>query len=331
MAPAPNNGMDPNVVRVTLARIISSLVVMAIVALLTFALIGAAPGTYLDELSANPQISSDLLSRLREQYGLDQPFYRKFWQWERDLMRGDLGYSFAYRRPIRQLVGERVWNTLLLNGVALAAAWILGVALGLAAAARRGSFIDWAIGGGSAILMSTPTVILAVLLLAGGAQVGLPIGGLDTQAANGQGFSARMTDLARHLLLPVAAVAAVWLPAIARHTRGAVVTALQEPHMLAARARGIGPGRLLLVHAFRESLNPLSSLFGASASALVSASLLVEVIMSWPGIGQLMYDAVLKRDIFLVVGLVQLAALFLLAGNIVGDLLLRAVDPRAAA
>jgi peptide/nickel transport system permease protein len=323
--------MDPNVVLLILARITSSLVVTAIVALLTFALIGAAPGTYLDELSANPQISSDLLSRMREQYGLDQPFYRRFWQWERDLMRGDLGYSFAYHRPIRQLVGERVWNTFLLNGVALAAAWMLGVALGLAAAARRGSFIDWAIGGGTAILMSTPTVILAVLLLAGGAQVGLPIGGLYIQAVNGQSFAARMTDLARHLLLPAAAVTAVWLPAIARHTRGAVVTALQEPHMLAARARGIGHGRLLLVHAFRESLNPLSSLFGSSVSALVSASLLVEVVMSWPGIGQLMYEAVLKRDIFLVVDLVQLAALFLLAGNIVGDLLLRAVDPRAAA
>jgi peptide/nickel transport system permease protein len=101
--------------------------------------------------------------------------------------------------------------------------------------------------------------------------------------------------------------------------------------MLAARARGVGRGRLFLVHAFRESLNPLSSLFGFSVSALVSASLLVEVVMSWPGIGQLMYDAVLKRDIFLVVGLVQLSALFLLVGNIVGDLLLHALDPRLAA
>ena len=323
--------MGPNLVRMILARMISSLVVMAIVALLTFALIGAAPGSYLDELSANPQISSDLLSRMREQYGLDQPFYRKFWQWERDVMRGDLGYSFAYHRPIRQLVGERVWNTFLLNGVALVAAWILGVALGLAGAARRGSFFDWAIGGGMAVLMATPTVILAVLLLAGGARVGLPIGGFYIQTVNGQSFAARMTDFARHLLLPAAAVAAVWLPAIARHTRAAVITALQEPHMLAARARGVGRRRLLLIHAFRESLNPLSSLFGSSVSALVSASLLVEVVMSWPGIGQLMYDAVLKRDIFLVVDLVQLAALFLLVGNIVGDLLLRAFDPRLAA
>ena len=316
--------------RLALARMISSMVVMAIVALLTFALIGAAPGTYLDELSVNPQISSDLLSRMRAEYGLDQPFYRKFWKWERALMSGDLGYSFVYHRPIRHLVAERVWNTVLLNGLALAAAWIFGVALGLAAAARRGLLIDWAIRGGTTVLMSTPTVILAVLLLAGGAQVGLPIGGRSIEALDGQSFAARMTDLARHLLLPVTAVAAVWLPAIARHTRDAVVTALREPYMLTARARGVGRGRLFLVHAFRESLNPLSSLFGFSVSALVSASLLVEVVMSWPGIGQLMYDAVLKRDIFLVVDLVQLSALFLLVGNIVGDLLLHAVDPRAA-
>jgi peptide/nickel transport system permease protein len=268
---------------------------------------------------------------MRAEYGLDEPFYRKFWQWERAVMSGDLGYSFVYHRPIRQLVAERVWNTVLLNGLALAAAWILGVALGLAAAARRGLFIDWAIRSGTTVLMSTPTVILAVLLLAAGAQVGLPIGGLPVEAMDGQSFAARTMDLARHLLLPVAAVAAVWLPAIARHTRDAVVAALREPYMLAARARGVGHRRLFLVHAFRESLNPLSSLFGLSVSALVSASLLVEIVMSWPGIGQLTYDAVLKRDIFLVVDLVQLSALFLLVGNIVGDLLLYAVDPRAAA
>ena len=103
------------------------------------------------------------------------------------------------------------------------------------------------------------------------------------------------------LFLPVAAVAAVWLPAIARHTRGALLSALDAPHMLAARARGIGHARLLLVHALREALNPLTSVVGVSVAALLSASLPVEVVMSWPGIGQLTFDAVLKRDIFSIV------------------------------
>ena len=142
--------------------------------------------------------------------------------------------------------------------------------------------------------------------------------------------ASRLIDLARHLLLPAIAVAAIWISAIAQHTRAAITVALDSPHMLAARARGISRTRLVLVHAVREALNPLTSFFGISISGLVSASLVVEVVMAWPGIGALAYDAVLKRDIFLVVDLVQLSALMLLVGNTIGDILLRLVDPRTA-
>jgi peptide/nickel transport system permease protein len=282
---------------------------MAAVAFITFALIDLAPGSFVDELATNPQISRETLARVRLQYGLDRPFYQKFWQWGRSLAQGDFGYSFVYQRPIRQLVAERLWNTVRLNLVALAVAWTLGVGLGLAAAAARGSTLDWAITAVTTLLLSTPAVVLAIVLLACAARYGASLGSL---------------------FLPVAAVAAAWLPAIARHTRTAVIAALGAPHMLAARARGVGPRRLLLVHAVRDAINPLTSLLGVSVAALLSASLPVEVVMSWPGIGQLTFDAVLKRDIFLVVDLVQLSALLLLVGNAVGDLLLHAFDPRIA-
>ena len=288
-------------------RLVSSLVVMAAVALLTFALIDLVPGSYLDELSANPQISAATLARAREQYGLDRPFYEKFAQWARGAAQGDFGYSFVYQRPIRQLVAERLWNTARLNLTALAVAWTLGLTLGLAAAAARESPVDWAITGITTVMLSTPVVVLAIVLLAGAARVGVSLGSL---------------------LLPATAIAAVWLPAIARHARRAIVSALDAPHMLAARARGVSRTRLLMVHAVREALNPLTSLVGLSAAAVLSASLPVEVIMSWPGIGQLTFDAVLKRDIFLVVDLVQLSALMLLVGNAVGDVMLHIVDPR---
>jgi peptide/nickel transport system permease protein len=292
-----------------LERFVTSFVVMAFVALTTFALIDLAPGSFVDELATNPQISQDTLARLRVQYGLDRPFYEKFWRWGRGVVQGDFGDSFVYQRPVRQLVAERLWNTVRLNLVALAVAWTLGVGLGLAAAASRGSALDWAITAVTTLLLSTPVVVLAIVLLACAARVGASLGSLS---------------------LPVAAVAAVWMPAIARHTRAAVLAALAAPHMLAARARGVGPWRLLLIHAIRDATIPLTSLFGLSVAALLSASLPVEVVMSWPGIGQLTFDAVIKRDIFLVVDLVQLSALLLLAANTVGDLLLHALDPRIA-
>jgi peptide/nickel transport system permease protein len=291
-------------------RLATSVVVMLVVALLTFALIDFAPGSYLDELAANPQISAETLDRIRVQYGLDRPFYQKFWQWARSVGSGDFGYSFVYQRPIRQLVAERLWNTVSLNLTALAVAWTLGLALGWISAAMGGSIVDWTIAAVAAALLSIPVVVSAILLLAGAARLGLAL---------------------HSLFLPATAIAAVWLPAIARHSRSAVLHALAAPHMLAARARGVSRTRLLLVHAAREALNPLTGLIGISVAALLSASLPVEVVMSWPGIGQLTYDAVLKRDIFLVVDLVQLSALLLLAGNTIGDLLLRVVDPRVGA
>ncbi len=284
---------------------------MALVAVLTFLLIDLAPGSYLDDLATNPQISAATLERLRTQYGLDLPFYRKFSRWARGVATGDLGYSFVYQRPIRQLVAERIGNTLLLNGVALVVAWSMGLALGIAAAATRGSPVDWAIAGATTLMLSTPVVVLALIMLASAARAGLPIGG-------------------RHVLLPALAVAAVWLPAIARHTRTAVAAALDAPYVLAARARGVGRARLLFVHAFGEALAPLSALLGVSLSALLSASLVVEVVMAWPGLGQLTYDAVFRRDIYLVVDLVQLSAVLLLAGNTIADVLARRLDPRAA-
>jgi peptide/nickel transport system permease protein len=317
------------VVNVTsfLVRLGNTLVVMTLVALLTFFLIDLTPGSYLEDLATNPQVSAESLERMRVQFGLDQPFYRKFLRWGRSVASGDFGYSFVYQRPIRLLIAERISNTVLLNVIALTAAWTLGLGLGLAAAASRGSPLDWAIGALTTILLASPGVVLAVLLLAGAARFGWPIGGLSG-GDDAAGTSQRLVDLMRHLIVPVTAVALVWLPAIARHTRTALIAALDAPYVLGARSRGIGRRRLLLVHALREALAPVSTLFGLSLSAVLSASLVVEVVMAWPGIGQLAYDAVFKRDIFLVVDLVQLSAILLLAGNAIGDAFLRRLDPR---
>ena len=312
-----------------LARLGNALIVMVLVALLTFLLIDLTPGSYVDDLATNPQISAETLERMRVQFGLDQPFYRKFLRWGRSVVQGDFGYSFVYQRPVAQLITERLSNTVLLNVVALSAAWALGLGLGLAAAASRGSPADWLIGAATTILLASPGVVLAVLLLAAAARYGFPIGGLSS-GADGVSTSERLIDFVRHLIVPAGAIALVWLPAIARHTRAALIAALDAPHVLGARARGIGQRRLLFVHALREALAPVSTLFGLSLSAVLSASLVVEVVMAWPGIGQLAYDAVFKRDIFLVVDLAQLSAILLLVGNSIADVFLRRLDPRVA-
>lgn len=316
--------------RLVFVRVVNAGAVLLLVALVTFLLVGRAPGDYLNELASNPQTSPETLAQMRLHYGLDKPFYIKFWQWTKTVVRGDLGYSFVYQRPIRELVSERIWNTILLNSIALLAAWTLGLALGAASALARGGAGDWLLGAAATLLLSTPTLVLSLALLALAAWLGLPVGGMTSVEYESLGLWARMADRARHLLLPAAAVTAVLLPSIARHTRTAMAEALAASYMVTARAKGLRPARLLFHHAFRNALNPLTTLFGFSVSALLSASFLVEVVMSWPGIAQLTFDAVFKRDIFLVVNLAVLSALLLLVGNLIGDLLLYFSDPRIA-
>src|SRR5207237_7781106 len=129
-----------------LQRFAHSVILIALLALTTFLLIGQAPGSYLDELAANPQVSPESLARMRAQFGLDRPFYEKFWRWGQSVASGDFGYSFVYQRPIRRLIGERLANTVLLNLAALIVAWTAGILVGLLAAARRGSWIDGIVG-----------------------------------------------------------------------------------------------------------------------------------------------------------------------------------------
>ena len=315
--------------RFVASRVSNALVVALLVPILTLFLLGRAPGDYLSELAANPQVSTNTLAQLRVQYGIDQPLPLKYIAWIKNVAHGDLGFSLVYQRPIRELIGARLWNTVLLNGLALLLAWSLGIAISLLVTLpRRALWPAWLAGAAAVLMVSLPAVLVALVLLALAVPAGLPVGGMTSANWDDLGLGARMIDLLRHLILPVAAVSMVWLPLVIRHTRSALEQSMREPYIVTARAKGLSGARVLIAHAFRNALNPLATFFGLSVSALLSASLPVEVVMGWPGLGQLTYDAVLKRDIFLVMDLAVIAALLLLVGNLLGDALLYLSDPR---
>jgi peptide/nickel transport system permease protein len=155
-----------------------------------------------------------------------------------------------------------------------------------------------------------------------------PAGGMVSLGHEQMGWGARAADLARHLALPATALVAGILPVLVRHVRAAVADALEAPFVRAARAHGLSESRVLFRHALPAAANPLVSLLGLSLAGLLSLSLLVEVVMGWPGLGPLMLEAILARDLHLVVGPVLVTTVFLLLGNLAGDVLLLAVDPR---
>jgi peptide/nickel transport system permease protein len=240
-----------------------------------------------------------------------------------------MGYSFAYGQPVGPLLWPRVRNTLLLTGTATGLAWMLAVPLGAWWATRRRGVADASLAGLTAILLALPDLVLALGLLLVAVRTGwFPAGGMVSLGHEQMSAGERLRDVAAHLVLPVTALVLGVLPVLVRYVRASVADALGAPFVRAARAHGIPEVRVLFRHALPAAANPLISLFGLSLAGLLSMSLLVEVVMSWPGLGPLMLEAILARDFYLVLGPVLASTLLLVGGNLLADALLLAADPR---
>jgi peptide/nickel transport system permease protein len=299
------------------------------VSVLAFAFSTLAPGNYFDEMRLNPQISAERLSALRADYQVDRPMAMRYARWAAALLHGDLGFSFAYNTPVAPLLWGRARNTLLLTGTATVLVWMLALPLGVWSAERRGQPADMALSWATAVLLIVPDLALALGLLVFAVRSGwLPTGGMVSVGFEGFSAGQKIRDVALHLVLPVTVLVASALPVLLRHVRAAVAEALEASFLRAAEGHGIARRRLLYRYALPAAAHPLIALFGFSLGALLSGSLLVEVVMSWPGLGPFLLEAILARDLYVVIGGVLLSTLFLVAGNFAADLLLYWADPR---
>jgi peptide/nickel transport system permease protein len=310
-------------------RLIHTAFLLVGVSLLTFLFSSLAPGNYFDEMRLNPQISSETLNSLRAQYQLDQPLPVRYARWVRSIARGELGYSFAYNTAVAPLLLVRARNTLLLTVVATLISWALALPLGIWSAQTLGRFPDRAMSLATAILFAIPDLVLALGLLILAARSGfLPTGGLVSVNFDALSPFEKLRDVTRHMALPVTVLVVNSLPILVRHIRSAVAEELAAPFLRAAAAHGIARRTLLYSYALRAAAHPLISLFGFSVGTLLSGSLLVEIVMSWPGLGPLLLEAILARDLYIVIGGVLFSVIFLVTGNLLADVLLYWADPR---
>jgi peptide/nickel transport system permease protein len=299
------------------------------VSLLTFLFSALTPGNYFDEMRLNPQISPDTVAALRAQYQLDRPLPIRYLHWLNAVAHGELGFSFAYNSPIAPLLWVRARNTLLLTGTATLLAWLMALPLGIWSAARLGHAPDRVLSWTTATLLVVPDLVLALGLLILAVRTGwFPTGGLVSVGFAELSPLRKFLDLLSHMTLPVVALVLATLPMLVRHVRASVAEVLEAPFLRAARSHGLPDRKLLYQYALRAAANPLISLFGFSVGTLLSGSLLVEVIMSWPGLGPLLLEAILARDLYVVIGGVLLSMIFLVAGNFFADVLLYLADPR---
>ena len=310
-------------------RLLHGLFLLFGVSVLSFLFVALAPGSFLDEMRLSPQISPETVGALRAQYGLDRPLPVRYARWVRSVLRGELGFSFAYNTPAAPLLRVRARNTLVLTGSATLLAWATAIPIGVWAAARKGRVVDQLTTASATALLAVPDLLLALGLLLLAVRTGwFPTGGMVSLGFEGLGFGAKVKDAARHLTLPVVTLVVGTLPVLVKHVRAALIEVLDSAFLRAARGHGIPRRRLLFRYALPAAANPLISLFGFSVGALLSTSLLVEVVMSWPGLGPLLLEAILARDLYLVIGAVMFSTVFLLAGNLLADVLLYANDPR---
>jgi peptide/nickel transport system permease protein len=296
----------------------------------TFTLLTLAPGDPLLLLLDSRELSADAIAQLRAAYALDRPPLERFGHWVLALARGDLGWSIARQQPVQEILQRAMPNSLVLCGAAALLSLTVGSALGAWQGAHADSRAERASSLATLSLFAVPEFVLALLLLLCFAwQLGwLPASGVRDDFARYLPLGAQLVDRARHLVLPVAALALVGTAVVSRYQRAAMLSAIHEPFVRAARARGASNRRTLIRHAWRASLLPIVTLGGLYLPALVGGAFFVERAFSWPGMGSALADAVLARDYPVVLAIVAVGSIATAVGALVADLLAPLVDPR---
>lgn len=309
--------------RFVVRRAAGGLLFALAVASLTLLLARLAPGDATTEDGL--QMSGDERAAMRAALGLDQPLLTQYGHWLAGLAQFDLGRSSFYSRPVSEVVGQRAMNTAVLAVVALLVATLVGIPLGRYTGAHRG-WAARAISGVSLAVLSVPPLVSALVLVFVAARTGwLPVGGMTSGGLSGVAW---LADLARHLPVPVLALALPLAATLERVQSAAMAEAAGRPFVHASRARGLTRDHALRAHAWPASLAPVLGTYGVLVGALFSGSFVVELVTAWPGLGRLLVDALRARDVWLVAGCGATGALWLAAGTTLADVVHAALDPR---
>jgi peptide/nickel transport system permease protein len=310
-------------------RFVQAIPLLLGIVVLNFLLISLAPGDPVTVLLGEYPAPPEYVAQLREQFGLDRPLLVRLGRYVASVVRGDLGFSFAYRLPVVRLVIERLGNTLILMGTAMTVAAIAGVLLGVSAARRPRSRLDSAATGASLIGYSIPEFWLGQLLvlLFAVTLAWLPAQGIRSTRETYTGLAAA-TDLIRHLILPAAALSFRYIALIARITRASMLEVMHQDYVLAARARGADEGRVLWRHGMRNAAIPVVTVIGYNFAFILAGSALVETVFGWPGVGRLIFDAILQRDTPVLLGVLLLVSATVVVVNLMTDVAYAYLDPR---
>ena len=322
-----------NLLQFLSGRLVKGILVLFAIAVLNFFLIRAAPGDPAQVLAGEAGAAdAQLLEQLRARFGLDQPLLTQLWIYLKGYATLDLGFSYRQQRPVLDLIMDRLPATLLLTGAAFFVSLILGTVMGAIAARRAGQWSDSLITTLALVFYATPLFWVALMSqIAFSLKLGwLPNVGYETIGANYTGL-ARALDIGRHLVLPALTLGLFFTALYARMMRASMLEVAGADFVKTARAKGLKPHIVSRRHVARNAILPVVTLAGLQAGQLVGGAVLTETVFAWPGIGRLMFDALVQRDYSVLLGVFFISSAMVVGFNMLTDLVYRLADPRIEA
>lgn len=305
---------------------------------LNFFLFRVLPGDPAKSGARDPRLTREAQEAIRVRFGLDKPllinttgdpFDSQFFRYFGNLLRGDLGISYNFSRPVADLLRERLVNTVLLVMVGQTLAILIGLALGIVAAWRRGTALDAAALVFGLFTWALPTFFLGIILLIVGSTLfGLPVGGIRTPGAAYASFWDEWLDIGRHMLLPSLTLTIIFLGEFLLIMRSSLLETLGEDYILTAKAKGLSDARILLDHALKNAMLPVVTIVALTLGFTVAGALQTEAVFSWPGLGSAIVEAVSRRDYPMLQGAFLLIAVSVVLANLAADLVYSWLDPR---
>lgn len=314
-------------------KIIESLLLILAVLVFNFVLVYLAPGDVVDALSGGSfgDGREETNALIREQMGLDQPFFVQLLRYVGNVLKGDFGFSPIGNKPVVEMIAPRIFPTLLLALSALTFAVVIGVTIGSLAARRPSSFFSGGLTVFALVGFAMPVFWTGILLLLvfGVWLDWLPIAGMnDLRLSRSAGFFERALDTARHLVLPTISLGVIFLASYARLARASMLEVLQSDYIRTARAKGLGEAQVMIKHALRNGIIPVITVLGMEFGVLLSGAILVETVFTWPGLGRLAFEAVLTRDTNVLLAILTMVSITVIVANLLTDIVYRLVDPR---
>ncbi len=316
-------------------RLVLAVFTCLAISVLTFIIIRLPPGDFVDAYIANlastgSSITAEQAESMRHEYGLDRPVVIQYALWLGRIVEGDFGVSMMWRRPVTEVIGDRLWLTMVVSFAALFLTWTLALPIGIYSAVRQYSFGDYFFTMLGFLGLAVPNFLLALILMyLGFRYLGLSVGGLfSADYAQAPWSLAKVWDLTKHLPLPACVLALAGTAHQIRIMRANLLDELRKPYVITARAKGIPERRVILKYPVRAALNPFASSIAYIFPYLVSGSIIVSLVLGLPTVGPLLLQALVAQDMFLAGTIVLLLGVMTVVGTLISDLLLMWIEPR---